>query len=378
MSKKTGMCLASGIYPPESGGPAQFTATFSKWVRDNTDIPVSVVTLTDGASSSENSNGVNIYKTTRNQFFLLRFLKTAFKLIKNSNSKRPILANGLFLEVYFASLISNRRYVAKIPGDIVWERAVNNLITESGVFEFQSETLNLKYRIFRKLFTMSLKKSDFIIVASSPMEQLCEIWGIEKNKIIKIFNSVSHEAFKPPLVSKFDWDVLTVCRLIKLKRVDQLISVCSELNLKLCVVGSGPELESLKMLTNTLGSDVTFVGNIDSANLPNYYGKSSIFVLNSEFEAGTPYALLEARACGEVAIATEDTGSQDVIEHMRDGLLIGTKSGMTLKEALVYLVKNKNFMISARSESLAKNYKLFDMKNNYLRILDILKKFSHE
>ena len=52
MGKVAGICLTSGIYPPESGGPAKFTATFSKWVRDNTDIPVSVVTLTDGASSS--------------------------------------------------------------------------------------------------------------------------------------------------------------------------------------------------------------------------------------------------------------------------------------------------------------------------------------
>ena len=83
-----------------------------------------------------------------------------------------------------------------------------------------------------------------------------------------------------------------------------------------------------------------------------------------------------ARACGVVAIATEGTGSQDVIKHMEDGLLIGTMSGMTLKDALTYLVKNKDFMNSARSKSLLKNFKLFDMEKNYLEILKVIRKFS--
>ena len=376
MSKRAGICLASGIYPPESGGPAKFTATFSKWVKENSNIPVSVVTLTDGESKSEIVDGIYISKTSRNQFFILRFLKTVIELVKTSNSGMPILANGLFLEVFFASLFSNRKYVVKIPGDIVWERAVNNSMTKSGVFEFQTQTLNRKYRLFRYLFTMSLKRSESVIVASTPMEQLCDIWGIEKDKIQKIYNSVSHKQFKPPITPEFNWDVLTVCRLIKLKKVDQIIFACSELGLNLCVVGDGPELESLKQQASALNVDVNFVGNVNSIDLPTYYGNSSIFVLNSEFEAGTPYALIEARACGVVAIATEGTGSQDVIKHMEDGLLIGTMSGMTLKDALTYLVKNKDFMNSARSKSLLKNFKLFDMEKNYLEILKVIRKFS--
>ena len=47
--------------------------------------------------------------------------------------------NGLFLETLLAKVISRARLVAKVPGDIVWERARNQGLTSLTIDQYQGK-----------------------------------------------------------------------------------------------------------------------------------------------------------------------------------------------------------------------------------------------
>lgn len=371
MSKKAGICLASGIYPPESGGPAKFTATFAKWVNENSDIPVSVVTLTDGATSSEIVDGVRIIKISRNQNLVFRYLKTAMAIRKCSSRSAHILANGLFLETALASLLGGRTYLTKIPGDIVWERARNSGRTSLDIESFQSSKLPFRYKIFRKAFSVSLKRSKKVIVPSTQLHNMAINWGVKPVKVHLVFNSISTSKFEFKPNANKKYDVLSVCRLVLWKGLDEVVKVCSKLNLSLAIAGSGPEMDNLQKLASSLNVNVKFLGEVNQSQLPELYVSSKFFVLNSTFEA-TSYSLLEARSCGVFAIANANTGSSEVISHMKDGILCGQETGMTIFDALKYAINNPGFCNSALGLARDVTVNEFEININFNKILKLL------
>jgi len=371
MGKVAGICLTSGIYPPESGGPAKFTATFSKWVRDNTDIPVSVVTLTDGASSSKIVDGIRIVKISRSQNLVIRYLKTAMAIRNCSSRNTRILANGLFLETALASLLGGRKYFTKIPGDIVWERARNSGRTALDINSFQSSQMSFKYKMFRKAFSYSLKRSKSVIVPSTQLKELCLVWGVDLKKLDLIYNSISTSKYNVSSSDKKQYDVLSVCRLVPWKGLDEVIRVCSELGLKLAIAGIGPEMDKLKKFAETATVGVEFLGEVNQDTLIRAYQNTKFFVLNSSYE-GLPHALLEARSCGAFSLANSNTGSAEVISHMKDGLLCGTETGLSLKEALKYAIDNPTFCREASILARKKTQILFELESNYAKILKVL------
>ena len=102
--------------------------------------------------------------------------------------------------------------------------------------------------------------------------------------------------------------MITVCRLVPWKGVDELIKECSKRGLSLAVVGDGPERSNLeKLAQGQYGCNVTFLGDVPHKNLPALLNASKIFVLNSHYE-GSPHSLIEALSIGMAAIARESTG----------------------------------------------------------------------
>jgi glycosyltransferase involved in cell wall biosynthesis len=208
----------------------------------------------------------------------------------------------------------------------------------------------------RYLFSLSLKRSEMVIVPSNVMYQICLGWKIDPLKIKVIFNSVDGQKFYPTKNQIKKFDVVTVSRLIDIKQIEGVIKAASKLNLKLLIVGSGPEEQALRNLNQNLGNPATFFGNAAQEQLPDLYRLARFFVLNSEFEAGTPYALLEARASGLVCIANERTGAADVITHNQDGFLCGpiNKSDLllNLRRATELGDKYSTFSEMARKSTL--------------------------
>ncbi|MGB7070549.1 MAG: N-acetyl-alpha-D-glucosaminyl L-malate synthase BshA [Pyrinomonadaceae bacterium] len=100
-------------------------------------------------------------------------------------------------------------------------------------------------------------------------------------------------------------------------------------NVRLVMVGDGPELSSVKHLAKGLGvaDDVIFVGK--KANISGYLGASDLFLLPSELES-FGLAALEAHACELPVIATRIGGIPEVVNDGESGFLseIGDTTAM--------------------------------------------------
>jgi glycosyltransferase involved in cell wall biosynthesis len=366
---KPDLCLITGIYPPDIGGPAKFAETFLEW---NADLgrKTYILSYTDGSAHESNNNGNIINLFSRKENVLFRYLRVIIKVRKFARKGIPILGNGCFIEIYLAHILSKRKYTLKIPGDIVWEHATNNHFTQLSISDFQSQKLNFKYKVFRFLFTRSLKRAHRVIVPSFQLKELCLNWGVDLEKVVQINNSVSLKRFPTGKTLTKDIDVLSVTRLVAWKNVDKLIEVCAKLKLRLFVVGDGPESDNLTKLAESLKANVVFCGAVSQRDLPKYYQRSKIFVLNSTFEA-TSYSLLEARASGCLSIANIGTGSEEVITHLVDGILVDPIDSESLLRAILFCLENIHVAQKMTDRARLKTSTDFNLEKNYRHIREI-------
>ena len=71
------------------------------------------------------------------------------------------------------------------------------------------------------------------------------------------------------------------------------------------------------------------------------------------------------------SIATQGTGSSEVINHLVDGLLCG-KNGPTLREALEIFVRDKPFVYEAKEKAIMDTRNRFDSRIQFKRIRDVV------
>ena len=324
--------ILSGIYPPDTGGPAKFAESFGNWCQSAGDV-ITVMSYTNNENSDRSYGNSRIYLLSRRYSLPLRYFKFIRAFYALQKKADAIIINGCFIEVSLARFLFKFSYSAKIPGDIVWERARNSGHTSLDIDSFQLSKTKFKFKVMRFFFSRSLLKARRVIVPSTHLKQLAKSWGVPDDRIILIYNSIDLKKFLPNKRLPSEFDVLAVCRLVPWKGMDEVIRACASLNLSLCVVGDGPEESNLKQLSADLNARVTFLGEVSQQFLPEIYSRAKFFVLNSSFEA-TSYALLEARASGLVCIANANTGSEEIIAHTEDGFICKGKDEMKLTQAL--------------------------------------------
>ena len=117
--------------------------------------------------------------------------------------------------------------------------------------------------------------------------------GIETSKFYKEnFSSKDINNLKKKYsIKKKDFVIMTVSRLAKEKSVDRLINNQKELlkrypNMKLLIVGDGPDIDKLKMQVCSLNisKNVIFTGKVTLEEIPIYYQLGDVFVTASKSE----------------------------------------------------------------------------------------------
>ena len=99
--------LISGIYRPEIGGPATYIPALASEIQTQSG-SVEVVTLKNSMATELNEPW-SIKYVTRDEFLLLRFIKTYFCIKSRVKANDFVFANGLFQETSMALLGSGTR-----------------------------------------------------------------------------------------------------------------------------------------------------------------------------------------------------------------------------------------------------------------------------
>jgi glycosyltransferase involved in cell wall biosynthesis len=116
--------------------------------------------------------------------------------------------------------------------------------------------------------------------------------------------------------------------------------VCERVdNLQVVLAGEGPLAQSLAAAAADLGvaNRVHFVGN--RRDISDLLAASDLFVLPSLWE-GLPMALLEAMASGLPVVATEVSGSREVVTDGETGWVVPPADAERLAEAIVTLLEH--------------------------------------
>lgn len=363
------IALFTGIYPPDTGGPAKFAETFSQF---STELNVEIMVYAySGAINQESVSYLKNATLIPSTFSILKRYLQMIRLILAEVSKGSfILVNGCFWEISIARHFKRFKYVTKVPGDIVWERARNKGKTQKSIDEFNRKKW-LPTDVLRHMFTYSLRKSQFVIVPSQHLGRLCVAWGVREEKIVVVNNSVSTSKFCPDTTKPKMYDFVVVCRLVPWKGVKEIIDAAAELKATLLIVGDGPEREMLELYAHNLQFMAEFKGNVQQDQLPQLLQAANAFVLNSNFEA-TSYALLEAQSTGLLVIANEMTGSEEVISHNHNGLLCGNLSGLTLLDAMRRCLEDSSENSLIKLEARKNVLENFNMEKNYRKILELV------
>src|SRR5437764_8101863 len=108
---------------------------------------------------------------------------------------------------------------------------------------------------------------------------------------------------------------------------------------RLIIVGSGYLQAQLECMARELGiaASIEFAGL--QSDVPGQLHRGSMAVLPSRWE-GMPNALLEAMACGLPCVATRVSGSEDIIQHGVNGLLVESEDYQNMAQALLTLLRD--------------------------------------
>lgn len=194
---------------------------------------------------------------------------------------------------------------------------------------FQSR-FKFLYKLLSPPLKLIWKKADAIIANSEGMKNF-SLKFYSRCKIDVITNGVDIDFFCPAEKKRDETGIvqlLFVSRLIERKGLQDLIPHLKEIeesaktNIHLTIVGDGPYRSALEALTHTCGADeyVTFVGQTEKKDLPQYYQNSDLFVFPSHRE-GMPNVVLEAMASGlPIVMRADCEGSKELVDT--NGVLV--------------------------------------------------------
>ena len=145
--------------------------------------------------------------------------------------------------------------------------------------------------------------------------------------------------------------LITTSRLVKKNAVDDVIKSLKYLNtnVKFIILGSGPDLISLKDLVELedVSNRVMFAGQVEHDEIPKYLKVSNIFIRPSLSE-GFGNSFIEAMASGIPVIATQVGGIKDFIfdaqknpNKKATGLFVNITDPRDIADKIQFLLDNK-------------------------------------
>ena len=210
-----------------------------------------------------------------------------------------------------------------------------------------------------KCYFILYHNSTFVTESSTSRDDLVKL-GIKDKRIVMNPPGVDQNLFHP-VAKTADPSIVYFGGMRKYKRPQECIFLLKNLinsfeQIKLIIIGSGPEEEKMRRLSNELNLQdfIIFKGKVSNEELSVIVASSWLNVHTAVTE-GWGFSILEAAAAGTPTVAYEVPGVADAIEKGLNGLKIkdGDREGLT-EAALSILTSPEKWWSS--SMEVAKKY----------------------
>jgi len=356
------VCFVTPEYFPISGGTGAYVFYLSHSLQQMGH-NVHVVAR-DKQDSEGTVNGIKVHYITGVGNALTRywkFARSAAKKIKELNQEIGfdiIHANLPLVPNFAIPSDSAKAIVCAVHSTWKGEALVTKQDNPKELNPNEKAMLRFNY-VLRSYEKKLMNRSDALIAVSKyTVNELTDLYGINKEKIHVIYNGVDIQKFKfrpnkAELRQEFGLEtdkkiVLFVGRLYHRKGLETLLRsippVLKEFsNVKFVISGTGfkEKEESLKNLAKELQIEdyVTFLGYVADEKLPDLYSASDIFVLPAIYE-NFPFAILEAQSSALPVISTNVGGIPEFLEDGKNGFVIDPRNETELIQKLLTLLQN--------------------------------------
>jgi 1,2-diacylglycerol 3-alpha-glucosyltransferase len=210
-----------------------------------------------------------------------------------------------------------------------------------------------------------MKKCQHIIVPTDSMrKQLQEAYGLQ-DKVSVIPTGIDLEPYRNAdgeiVRDRHGWKddrlMISVGRLAPEKNYSTLIEAVALVlpdhpELRVVIVGDGPDREDLENYVLELGIEerVNFIGKVPFEDVPSYLKAADFFGFSSYTET-QGLVSLEALAAGLPVVAIHATGTRDVVEDGKTGILT-EKSSEALAAGIRQLLEDDQVCARFRSEAM--------------------------
>lgn len=313
--------IATGIYPPEIGGPATYAALLAQ------ELP---------------KRGIEVdvlpFRTVRKYPRWIRhgvyFLKILFSLrsVDIIFTQDPISTG---FAVMLAGMLSGKKTVLRIAGDQAWEQAQQQFGVTDSIDDFQNKSYGFKVGLFRFLQRWTTAHADVVITPSEYFNKLVSGW-VPGKQVITVYNGIDLSGPVKEQPKSKKRTILSAGRLVPWKGFDTLVEALNELpEWELLIAGDGPDRERLQSLIAGYGLQdrVRLLGVIPNAGLLDMKAQANIFALLSSFESFS-FQIVEAMHAGAPVIAADIGNISEIIENGKEGLLVPPNDPLAFIEAV--------------------------------------------
>lgn len=369
-------------YPPLGGGGGRVTQNLvGEWGKLSYKIDIITSRYKD-LSKFENNGDINIHRV----FVLNRKDQNSATLLSMFFFNISALIKGYKLcRENKYSIINTHFVIPTGPASFLLSKVfkIKNILDVHG-----GDIYNPNYRIkphqnfiLKNIVKFLLNEADKIVAHSKDVkEKAIKYYKIKKDiKIIPIgykpyeFQKVSRNDLG---LDENDFYMISVGRLILRKRIDRIIKALNKMkdkNIKLLIVGEGPEESSLKNLVKKydLENRVQFLGFVSEEKKYQYLNCANVFISTSEHE-GFGINFQEALYCGLPIISTRSGGPESFLVEKENTLYISESNDIKEIADLVLKLKEKKELCDKMSENnleLIRKFDLSKIAKEYLQTL---------
>lgn len=347
--------VATGLYPPEIGGPATY-ATMLESELPSRGIAVTIVP----------------FGLVRKYPKIIRHLVYAWKLWQESKDGDIIYALdpiSVGVPALLMSRLRRKPLLVRLGGDYAWEqgrmRFGINYTLDEYLQKRNFSPLPVKFLAWVQTYVVSRAKQ--VVVPSHYLKGVVMKWGV-KNEQIKVIYSALYplevKGSRQELREEFECPYPTIVsagRLVPWKGFSTLIDVVSRLRhhfpkIALVIVGDGEEKRSLedKVAKLKLSQHVWFTGSVSKDTLGAVIKAADVFVLNTAYE-GLSHQLIEVMDIGTPIVTTRAGGNPELITDGVNGILVEFNDTEALVEAVTRVIdypeSRERVVQSARARS---------------------------
>ncbi len=319
--------VASGIFHPDSGGPATYLYRFLPELLARGH---AVQALAYGNAATAGYP----YPLTRIAFEALpvRMIKYARAYRRGAAWADLIYLNSLGLP---RTGDSRKPHVMKVVGDYAWERSVNRgwIAASEDIDAFQSRRYSPPVEWAKASRSREVRAMDRVIVPSEYLRRMVIGWGAAPDRVQVIYNALDMDSgpvkTRAEVRDSLGWPqdgryLVTAARLTAWKGIDYLIDALAQVpDVKLIVAGDGPQFDALRAraAAASAADRVQFLGRVPREQLADYLRAADYLALYSGYE-GLSHTILEALHAGTPVIASKRGGNPEIVRDGENGLLV--------------------------------------------------------